>query len=59
MDYIIAGFWKAVELIFSGDAELWGIVGLSLRVSGSAIIVIAALMHCAAVYLCWAAFFSW
>lgn len=33
MDYIVAGFWKALELIFSGDAELWGIVGLSLRVS--------------------------
>ena len=43
LDYIIAGFWKALEMIFSGDAELWGIVGLSLRVSGSAI-VIAALM---------------
>ncbi len=41
LDYIIAGFWKAIELIFSGDAELWGIVGLSLRVSGSAIIIAA------------------
>lgn len=26
---------------FSGDAELWGIVGLSLRVSGSAIVIAA------------------
>ena len=41
MDYIIAGFWTALDMIFSGEPELWGIVGLSLRVSGSAIIIAA------------------
>lgn len=41
MDYIIAGFWKAIELIFSGDAELWGIVGFVAAGFGSAIIIAA------------------
>lgn len=44
MDYIIAGFWKAIAMILSGDQELWGIVGLSLRVSGSAIIIAAVVL---------------
>lgn len=44
MNYIINGLQKALELIFSGDPELWSVVMLSVRVSGTAIIVAALFM---------------
>ncbi|MBI4619335.1 MAG: ABC transporter permease [Desulfobacterales bacterium] len=36
MDYILVGIWKACELIFSLDREVFGITLLSLRVSAMA-----------------------
>jgi tungstate transport system permease protein len=36
MDYILVGIWKACELIFSLDKEVFGITLLSLRVSAMA-----------------------
>ncbi len=41
MDSIIEGFRKAFILIFNLDAELLGIIFLSLKVSGSALLVSA------------------
>jgi tungstate transport system permease protein len=39
MDYIGEGVRQAIELIFSLDPEMYGIVGLSLYVSGIAVII--------------------
>jgi tungstate transport system permease protein len=39
MDYIIDGFIKAFQLIFSADQELWGTVFLSIFVSGASILL--------------------
>jgi len=41
MNSIIEGFKKAFELIFSLDAELLGIIFLSLRVSGTALLIVS------------------
>ena len=41
MDSIIAGFKKAFSLIFGLDAELLGIIFLSLRVSGTALLIVS------------------
>jgi tungstate transport system permease protein len=42
MDFLASSFYKALELIFSLDAELLGIVFLSLRVSGTAVVIATA-----------------
>jgi len=39
MDLIIEGIFKAFHLVFGGDAEVWTITWLSLKVSGSATLV--------------------
>ena len=44
MEYIIDGFIKAFQLIFSTDQELWGTVFLSVFVSSSAIIISCVIM---------------
>ena len=43
MDLIVGGIREAVRLLLSGDAEVFGILWLSLRVSGSATLVSLAL----------------
>jgi tungstate transport system permease protein len=42
MDFLASSFYKALELIFNLDAELLGIVFLSLRVSGMAVVIATA-----------------
>jgi len=39
MDYIVNGFYEAIKLIFSFDSELYEIIGLSVFVSSSAVII--------------------
>jgi tungstate transport system permease protein len=39
MEDITAGFRTAIELLLTGDAELYGIVGLSLMVSVSSVVI--------------------
>jgi len=39
MDLIIEGIFKAFHLVFGGDAEIWAITWLSLKVSGSATLI--------------------
>ena len=39
MDQIAIGFRAAIDLLISGDAELYGIVGLSLMVSLSSVVI--------------------
>ncbi len=39
MDVIIEGFWEAINLIFSGDQEIFEVVSLSLLVSGVALLI--------------------
>lgn len=39
MDELVRGFAQAVQLIFSGDATLLGIVALTLQVSGAALLL--------------------
>jgi len=41
MSELIQGFIQAIQLIFSGDAALWQIILLSLRVSGVALMISA------------------
>ena len=43
MDSITEGFKKAFELILSLDAELLGIMFLSLKVSGTALLIVCIL----------------
>ncbi|HMA38001.1 MAG TPA: ABC transporter permease [Chloroflexia bacterium] len=43
MDIIWQGLVQAVELLVGGDAQVWGIVGLSLLVSGTATAISTAL----------------
>jgi tungstate transport system permease protein len=39
MELILEGIQRAITLLFSGDAEVWQITGLSLRVSGLATLI--------------------
>lgn len=39
MDLIIEGIFKAFQLVFGGDPEVWAITWLSLKVSGSATLI--------------------
>ncbi len=39
MDLILDGILKAFHLVFNGDAEVWAITWLSLKVSGSATLI--------------------
>jgi tungstate transport system permease protein len=39
LDLIWEGFVKAFELVFGGDAEVWAITWLSLKISGSATLI--------------------
>lgn len=39
MDYIVSGFIKGIELIFSGDPEVYQVIGLSLVVSFTSVLL--------------------
>lgn len=39
MELIWQGITKAIELLFSGDTEVWSITWLSIRISGSATLI--------------------
>lgn len=39
MDLIVEGIFKAFQLVFGGDPEVWAITWLSLKVSGSATLI--------------------
>lgn len=39
MELIWQGFAKAIELVFSFDAEVWAITWLSIRISGCATVI--------------------
>ena len=41
IDDILHGLSQAIQLLFTGDPELWGIVALSLRVTGTALLISA------------------
>ena len=43
MDSISSASWQALNLLWSGNAELWEIVGISFKVSGVAILIAAPL----------------
>lgn len=43
MDVVWAGLMEGLRMLFSGDAYLWEIIGLSARVSGVALLISAAL----------------
>jgi tungstate transport system permease protein len=38
MDDLLQGLWQAIQLLIGGDAAIWQIIALSLRVSGLALI---------------------
>lgn len=43
MDYILAGFKEAIHLLFSFDQETYAVIFLSLRISGTAVLLAACL----------------
>lgn len=51
MDYIISGFVEAFKLIFSGDPEVYGIIGLSLLVSVTSVCIASAVSIPLGIYL--------
>jgi tungstate transport system permease protein len=51
MDYIFSGFVEAFKLIFSGDPEVYGIIGLSLLVSVTSVCIASAVSIPLGIYL--------
>lgn len=41
METLDSGFWSAIHLLLSGDPEVWGIVGRTLWISGTALTISA------------------